>query len=158
VNRTPSTNWRPDRQPDVICAAVKCDADVETEAPVPLCGVHLRVAFAYVLENAEQHCGGLTEQPLVRYPQVKTPGATLDKPGWVYFIEKNELIKIGWSAEPRKRFSVLQPNRVLHLMRGTVRDERKCHAAFAHLREQGEWFRIEPDLLAFISSLKSTAA
>jgi hypothetical protein len=34
-----------------------------------------------------------------------------------------------------------------------MQDERGYHATFAHLRVTGEWFRAEPDLLAFIASL-----
>ena len=38
------------------------------------------------------------------------------------------------------------------------REKRRCHAAFAHLRDKGEWFRMEPDLVEFIDDLRRQAA
>jgi hypothetical protein len=39
-----------------------------------------------------------------------------------------------------------------------MRDERRCHAAFAHAHAYGEVFYPTEDLLAFIESLRTAAA
>lgn len=122
--------------------------DPDREAPVPLCGEHLRIAFAYVMLRAEN----VSDTPLPLLP----PPPVVDVPeGWVYFIRKGGLVKIGWSSQPSVRFKQLRPDEVLATMPGSMRDERDLHGAFSHLREHGEWFRPEPDLLAFIDGLKA---
>lgn len=75
--------------------------------------------------------------------------------GHVYFITNDRAIKIGWSGSPtvRKRdLQVASPGRlrIIATFPGTPDDEKDVHRAFAHLRMRGEWFRPEPDLLAFI--------
>lgn len=76
----------------------------------------------------------------------------------VYFIDDGELIKIGFSHATHQRFGSLQTNhgKKLRLL-GTIRaegykTERELHQRFAHLRERGEWFRKDPELLDFITA------
>jgi hypothetical protein len=74
--------------------------------------------------------------------------------GFVYFVQTGGLIKIGFTASVTRRMNELKPERQLALMPGTHRDEHRLHAAFAHLRHDGEWFRAEPDLLAYIDDVQ----
>lgn len=79
----------------------------------------------------------------------------------VYFIRSpiNNLIKIGSTGNPIKtrfRAIVLGSPVPLDLMGhhpGTLADEIATHRRFAHLREHGEWFRAEPDLLQHIEEM-----
>lgn len=78
---------------------------------------------------------------------------TREKQGYVYFLRFRDRIKIGFSTCLVSRFEAIPHEEILGYVPGTMRDEKRCHAAFAHLRENGEWFRIEPDLLEFIASV-----
>lgn len=76
-------------------------------------------------------------------------------PGAVYFIRLGDRVKIGFSRNLKARLVALPHEEVLAVVPGTVQDEKRCHAAFAHLRQTGEWFRAEPDLLAFIADVSA---
>lgn len=79
---------------------------------------------------------------------------------YVYFIQATTLglIKIGWTWDPLERLTRLQIGSPDDLkLLGVIRDasaerlESRLHMQFAHARRHGEWFRPEPDLLAFIA-------
>jgi hypothetical protein len=139
------------QRPVLECPALGCHADAAEGAPVPLCQQHLRVAFAYVLETERPDLSAASEA--MPY-WVTDPNPT----GFVYFVRIDALIKIGFSRNPKQRFAKLTPDEVLHLEPGTMRDERRCHAAFAHARAYGEMFYPSEDLLAFIEDLRTAAA
>lgn len=140
--------------PDLGCVEWTCDQPADPDAPVSLCTQHLRLAFAYVLGQVETRAADAVDTipPLPTVPRVDTTN------GWVYFVEIGPLIKIGWSSYPEQRFKALRPDRVLHLERGSMTDERNLHRMFARLREHGEYFRPHPDLYAFIEQRKAAAA
>jgi hypothetical protein len=77
---------------------------------------------------------------------------------FVYFLRSGASgpIKIGFTGNtPMARLSALQtgnpePLRLLAAIPGVREDEQRLHERFAHIRIGGEWFRAEPDLLAFI--------
>lgn len=135
------------------CDIWECAHQIDPEAPLRLCRKHLWSAFGYMLQHAEARAAAVVDPPPAAQPR-SSGHYRWDEPGWVYFIRKGDLVKIGWTSHPRRRFNELQPDAVLATYPGTVRDERRCHAAFTHLREQGEWFRSEPDLLDFIADIK----
>ena len=77
----------------------------------------------------------------------------------VYFVQaaKEGLIKIGVANDARRRLSSIRtdspvPLDPLGIMvcneRGAL--ENRLHRQFAHLRQRGEWYRAEPELLDFI--------
>lgn len=78
--------------------------------------------------------------------------------GYVYFVRAAlvGLIKIGYTGEaPDLRFFGLDgaspvPLERIGIISGDRRKERQLHIRFAHLRERGEWFRPEAELLDFI--------
>lgn len=78
--------------------------------------------------------------------------------GYVYAIAAGDLVKIGWSAEPSRRFSKIQsdsglPCEMLGLVSGGKDVEADLHARFAPHHARGEWFRRGPEVEAFIASL-----
>jgi hypothetical protein len=150
IRAAASPSIRQARPGDTRCTAHRCRADAEQDAPAPLCH-HLRVVFAYVLAD---------ERPDLTPERAELPyWSTTAKPtGFVYFVRVGDLVKIGYTADPKRRFAALQPSEVLHLEPGTMQDEKRCHAAFHHIRVEGELFRPDPDLLRFIDDLRSQAA
>jgi hypothetical protein len=112
---------------------------------VPICRHHLLKAWAIVQA---------TMQDLVNTPIEPVP-----KPqGYVYFVRFRDRIKIGYTTNMISRMDAVPHEEILAVHPGTMRDEKRCHEAFAHLRENGEWFRIEPDLLAFIEDVARKAS
>ena len=88
-----------------------------------------------------------------------------DKPmpkgdGTIYFVQCHGLIKIGmtrsWHARLRKMGTDIPGEAIiLHTEPGTFADEKDTHRRFAHLRERGEWFRADSDILDYIHGRKS---
>lgn len=72
----------------------------------------------------------------------------------VYFVQRERLIKIGFSVNPVKRAGALNAV-ILATVPGERHVEREMHLRFAHLRQYGEWFEPGPDLLAYINELRS---
>lgn len=86
-------------------------------------------------------------------------GPTTFSPGYVYFIEMGDFIKIGWSAWPPTRRENLQTANPYDLVMlgafpGTPDNEQSLHRMFARFHRRGEWFRKSPTLLAYIAWLK----
>lgn len=77
----------------------------------------------------------------------------------IYFIEMEglNLLKIGFTErDPQDRLKELQtanPHKLnlLLVMGGGLKQENALHLAFAHLRVEGEWFRLTPELQAYIA-------
>lgn len=86
-----------------------------------------------------------------------------EQSGRVYFIRDGAAIKIGFSDQVKRRLRGLQTGHhaTLELL-GSVSagalDDLSIHARFAHLRIRGEWFRAEPELMAFIEELRESGA
>jgi Meiotically up-regulated gene 113 len=84
--------------------------------------------------------------------------------GWcyVYFVRAGDRIKIGRAVDPAQRFRGLQvahPEELSLVLTipAHAELERAIHARFEHLQERGEWFRLEPDLVAFIEAVQQGA-
>ncbi len=161
--------------PDFGCQEWDCENDAEPDAPVALCGHHLRLAYAYVrctLPGGDEHAQALVSaiadfgKHRVAGPRRRTERLSA-VPGHVYFLRRRGLIKIGWSADYLERVRSFRDAVLMHAEPGTMRDEQRVHVAFQHLRLVGErqphagrteWFREAPELLAFINNLKLHAA
>jgi hypothetical protein len=63
-------------------------------------------------------------------------------------------VKIGTSAHPRQRLSVIWHDELLAFERGGRALERARHAQFAALREGGEWFTADASLLAHTAEVR----
>lgn len=86
--------------------------------------------------------------------------------GWcyVYFVRSGQNVKIGRSIDPDVRLRELQTTHagelvLLASVPAHAALERALHARFQHLRTRsaGEWFRLEPDLIAFIRAIQEGA-
>lgn len=75
--------------------------------------------------------------------------------GFTYFITDGEIIKIGFSVDPKVRLLHLQTSTPRNLwIIGTILGdhERRLHQQFRHLRLNGEWFTATQELTDFIAS------
>lgn len=79
----------------------------------------------------------------------------------VYFIEAQGFIKIGFTSNLPQRIQAIRSGIpygetiLLHDIPGDFDLEVDMHRKFSHLRERGEWFRKEPELLDFIAAIKN---
>lgn len=76
----------------------------------------------------------------------------------VYFIQMENKIKIGSSFDTNRRLFELQITSASKLtllgeIDGSVKVEKALHSRFAHLREEGEWFRAENELKEFVKNV-----
>ena len=76
----------------------------------------------------------------------------------VYFIGAGDRIKIGFSQRPTERLKDLQTSHhmtleLLAVMPGSYQTEARLHKQFAHLKQKGEWFVAQPELMALIDQL-----
>ena len=85
------------------------------------------------------------------------PSIHVPKQGYIYVIDCDGFIKIGYSTDPRGRLSNLRVASpleitVLRVIEGTVADERELHNKFVAHRVRGEWFKCEGELAAWIEA------
>jgi hypothetical protein len=80
--------------------------------------------------------------------------------GHIYFIlaPAADAIKIGFSRDPRKRFTNLrtgspEPLEWLGSIPGDPGDEKAIYKRFKHQRLHGEWFRASPELYNHMEDL-----
>lgn len=137
------------------CCWPQCKARLEEPQP-PLCEEHLFLAWRFANEELRAVRESVLAVPEPRHDPL--PPIRTKKDGFVYFIRFNDRIKIGYSTNVKRRLESLPHHEVLAVIPGTTEEERRCHAAFAHLRDIGEWFRIGQDLLDFINDVKAKNA
>ena len=75
--------------------------------------------------------------------------------GSVYFLlgKTTNLVKIGYSVDVERRIKSMQlseETELIHVITEVTQSkEKELHRQFEHLREIGEWFRLEKDLIDF---------
>jgi hypothetical protein len=119
----------------------------------PLCIDHLAIAhqmFSGILADLVDDSR--------RRNAARKPDPSRRAGGLIYFIRLGNRVKIGFTTNLAHRLSVLPHEEVLGTVPGTMKDEKRCHLAFAHLRVHGEWFRSDDDLLAFIADVTKAPA
>lgn len=102
---------------------------------------------------------GLRPMPRGRCTKVHTYGPPKSH---IYFIQCGEQVKVGVSHNPQIRLKHLQAHSPFPLtLIGSILAEEyleaTIHRRFAHCRLHHEWFRLEPDLRAFIQALDDGA-
>lgn len=77
------------------------------------------------------------------------------QPGWVYYLRVGERVKIGYSADVKRRMRAYPPeSRLLAVHPGTPQLETDMHRRFTGSRAAGrEWFRETPDLSEHIEQV-----
>jgi len=94
------------------------------------------------------------------HPRVKAFALTKSLDGWcyVYFIRSGDTVKIGMTVDPAARLRTLQTSHhvLLDLLAAVPAHaalESAIHAKFSDLRGEGEWFRLNDELIAFIKAV-----
>jgi hypothetical protein len=158
-NRTSRILWknRPGHLPPFhdVCCWPECD-EPSVDESVPLCQLHHLAAWRTFEKMALWPLQEVRRAILDRPPSAPRPAP--DRPnretvGLVYFLRLGNRVKIGFTRNIGSRLAVLPHDEVLGVAVGGFADEKRCHDAFAHLRTTGEWFKAEPDLLAFIADV-----
>ena len=86
--------------------------------------------------------------------QVKTD--RMQAPGTIYYIQIEDHIKIGFTADLDVRLSAYPPMaRLLATHPGTRQTEAELHQRFSHLLSaRREWFRVMPEIEVFIANVR----
>jgi hypothetical protein len=137
---------------DVACSLPDCEKFCEPDAPMPVCLYHAKLLYAYFA----QHLSEVAEEPHRPAKPIKPRN---ERVGRVYFIRRRELIKIGWSSNPKQRLSDLDGDALLFHVTGTMKDEAALHRKFAahQAPEAGlgsEWFHDGPEIRDYIAQLR----
>lgn len=82
----------------------------------------------------------------------------LHNPGWVYFIQAGDAVKIGYSSGVTKRMQSMQTGNhhglvLLAQISGDRALERQYHTRFAKFRIKGEWFHAVPPIMKEASTI-----
>lgn len=156
-----------------ICAVSDCPAATPPDVPVPLCERHLAVAADWadtafgqtdLLPSPCRACGSRLG---VRWPsgwlcavcewrhgEIPDPDLPVPRVDVVYYLRYGDRVKIGTTADPRRRLAAIRHDEVLAFERGDRLRERRRHEQFAAERyPRTEWFRLSDPLRAHIDVL-----
>lgn len=127
-----------------------------------------------VLTEMERRAIGHPESPLwnwiarmARMAECIEPKKPEERPSWIYFAEREEVVKIGTSMNVPERLKALEaggqmlagmtagPVRLLGTLPGGYPEERALHRRFSHLRvdPKREWFLLDGALAEFVAGL-----
>lgn len=121
----------PDAEPEAVCLWPHCERDAVDDR-LPLCERHYeRVGVRYFHERS---IFGVNFAAMMRKEREPRTTPTDTRTGHVYFVRFGDRIKIGYSISPQDRIKQHPHHEVLAIIPGTMADEKRCHAAFAHLR------------------------
>lgn len=158
----PKTTHRPLMQGDPgarndACCWPNCYAE---PGPIeaPLCTRHLAVAYRIYRVAGPLACLDMAANNALDAARAEPIEPLSERTGVIYFVRFQALVKIGFTTNMQARMTAVPHEEVLAMVPGMLADEKRCHAAFAHLRVHGEWFRAEPDLMAFIADVRVNAA
>lgn len=152
-----------------------CPNPAEPNAPLPLCAGHLLLAHDWVEREVGATdllpgpCPACGSRVGVRYPSGwicaecewrygELPDRALDDDPVevVYYLRYRDQVKIGTSANPRRRVASLPHDEVLAFEQGGRLLERARHEQFAAFRGAGtEWFEVHDALLEHIAALSA---
>lgn len=160
------------------CLADGCGAPAEIDAPVSLCDRHLAAAADWsaradgvtdLLPTPCRVCGSSlgTRWPsgwlcaVCEWPHGEVVDDELPPPrvDVVYYLRFDDRVKIGTTANPRRRLAAIWHDQLLAFERGDRGLERRRHDQFAEDRfPRTEWFRLTPALAAHIDAVAAGVA
>lgn len=154
LTQAPRGNSAP--KPSHLCAWGECTDAYEVGIGVPLCLHHVQrasVAYGDYVERVERERLADAEAK-IDAGLLLTSGEHV--PGWVYYIEIDGLIKIGYTTNITNRTRAYPPTaKLLAIEPGTKALERGRHSIFnQHLARGREWFNDHPDIRTWIDTLR----
>ncbi|MET1053057.1 MAG: GIY-YIG nuclease family protein [Mycetocola sp.] len=152
-----------------------CGAAVDPGTPLTLCEDHLLLAHEWV--SGREGVTDLLPTPCiacgsrlgVRYPSgwlcavcewrvgdIPDGGVTANRVDVVYYLRFDDRVKIGTSANPRRRLASIRHDELLAFERGNRLTEQRRHVQFARTRfARTEWFALSDDLVAHVDGLRA---
>ncbi|MGW5197350.1 GIY-YIG nuclease family protein [Streptomyces spiralis] len=127
--------------------------------PLNLCPEHEREAVNRLAHLIVRFDWGAVLDASVAIDDVNRPLDSYRQPpssfeGWVYFMRRERLIKIGTTTDLQRRARELNAT-VLARCVGSYSEEARLHAKFAALRRHGEWFEPAPELMDLINAIRA---
>jgi len=158
-----------------VCLIPGCPAPVEEDAPLDLCGWHFSVAAEWagkgdgVTDVLPAPCALCGSRLGVRWSAgwlcavcEWRVGDAVDgelvppRVDVVYHLRFEDRVKIGTTAQPRRRLQTLWHDQLLAFERGDRLVERRRHTQFAADRfGRTEWFRLSDALASHIEGLRA---
>ncbi len=120
-------------------------------------GIEIDVAVAEMAIKLARYTTSTTADA-ARTPSMRPlpPATDEPEPSIVYYIRRGDLIKIGRTTRPRKRFEDLLPDAILAVEPGGAQMETIRHRQFlAARRGNSEYFTQSPELLAHIEVIRA---
>lgn len=167
----------PDEAPAEHCAWKGCRLAGLRDFDVPLCAEHVRrlkmqlavnrdaeyraeLFRRSVMDDSDDDIAEFVEKQRAknaerRLAQDRGYAPWKADPSWVYFMRHDQIIKIGYSKNPRKRAAALASAEILATEPGGVERESELHSRFRAHRLHGEWFTPAPELLDYIDELRA---
>lgn len=146
------------------CAWTGCPKYISLALNIPVCDAHAHIVHADVerirrlrdstaAEQVAEREAGLAENTRKIDAGEQITGGPI--PGWVYYIQVDDTIKIGYARSVSNRMRAYPPSaKLLAVEPGTKKTERARHDHFnAYLAHGREWFRDVPELRAWITTL-----
>lgn len=130
-----------------LCSIPHCNRKRADQVSIHLCEYHIQKAWAahHVLHGAS----------VPEREEVQRDIHSLTARGTVYIIRVGELIKVGWTSNPRERMAHLRPDAVLHYQAGTRQDEYDLHERCKeHLAKGSEWFHANKSMMKIIEQIQ----
>lgn len=147
-------------RPNGNCAAPDCDAPAAEEL-WPLCFHHAVPIFLRMKQTEEvvdamvKRLGTPAEEDHKRITARRDEDLLGDKFGFVYYLRIADHIKIGYTADVRRRMRAYPPSAILLAVEpGSLELESERHRHFSAYRDAGrEWFRPSEEMDAHIAAL-----
>jgi hypothetical protein len=141
------------------CWFAGCSEGATTSEPLSFCPEHEREAVNRLAHLVVRFDWGAILDASVAIDDVNRPLDSYREPtnsseGWVYFMRRERLIKIGTTLNPRRRAQELNGT-ILAKCIGSYTEEARLHAKFAALRRHGEWFEPAPELMRLINAIRA---
>lgn len=144
----------------VVCLMPGCTM---TRSPMPelhLCDEHLTIvhdAVDHLEAEKERKEMDARAQRTAAFNAARPAVVEPPKPGDIYYVKSDGLIKIGWTSNLAKRMRQYPPNsQLLATHPGTRAEEQRLHKRFAVHRSHGrEWYPLAPVILHHIDMMKA---
>jgi len=114
------------------------------------------IAIKLAVQNRARDSGVIAASRELESRPLRLWGEQDDRESIVYYIRRGDLIKIGTTTNPKRRFEALVPDEILAWEPGGTTEEALRHRQFRRLKQGiGEYFRGEPDLLRHCRKLRA---
>lgn len=144
-------------QHHTTCAWADCDSPSCLLFSFPVCLAHAYTIFDRMVEFEPMDAVTWRVKEIVgRKIDRKRKARAKGHPGWVYYLQVGDRIKIGFATDVRRRMRQYPPNSDLLATRpGDKKLERELHQHFAAFRTEGrEWFSTHPELMVHIDEVR----